>query len=355
MYTHFPKDRNCEICKRTKITRAPCRRRNGEAVPRAANFGDLITADHKVLSDNCESRNNHRYAVVVQDLATQWIQSYPCKTKTSQETQKSLQKFLASTPHRSETNGIAERAVRRGKGGTSAVLLQSGLNESWWADSMECYTYLRNVTDLLSDGKTPYERRFGQPFNGPNIPFGSLVECHPLTAKDQSRIHQFGKKVLPGLFLGYALYAGGIWKGEVLVADLEELETMDASEIYSKRLNAKEVIFPKEKGEIIFPIADGRMKPLRGDQDLRTSTLVRHRPIQGESNIDFLGESEGSLPPPQDSFPDAGEAINDFWSMSGNFIYRHHVEPRVKLYSPREESFPIPLKYIDVSRTTHTN
>ena len=45
---------------------------------------------------------------------------------------------------------------------------------------------------------------------------------------------------------------------------------------------------------------------------------------------------------------------NDFWSMSGNFIYRRHVEPRVKLYSPREESFPIPLKYIDVTRTTHT-
>ena len=53
--------------------------------------------------------------------------------------------------------------------------------------------------------------------------------------------------------------------------------------------------------------------------------------------------------------PDAGEALNDFWFMSGNFIYRHHVEPRVKLYSPREESFPIPLKHIDVSRTTHTD
>ena len=160
-----PKDRNCEVCKRTKITRAPCRRRKGEAVPRADNFGDLITADHKGLGDNCESRNNHRYAVVVQDLATQWIQAYPCKNKTSQETQRSLQKFLeperkpkviytdnslefdkacedlswnhcTSTPHRSETNGIAERAVRRVKEGTSAVLLQSGLNESWWADSM---------------------------------------------------------------------------------------------------------------------------------------------------------------------------------------------------------------------------
>ena len=48
--THFPQDRNCEICKRTKITRAPCRRRNGEAVTRAAKFGDVITADHKVFS-----------------------------------------------------------------------------------------------------------------------------------------------------------------------------------------------------------------------------------------------------------------------------------------------------------------
>ena len=115
------------------------------------------------------------------------------------------------------------------------------------------------------------------------------------------------------------------------------------------------MIFPKEKGEFIFPIADGRIKTLGGDHDLRTSTLVRERPIRGEGHVDFLGESEGSLPQPQDSFLDAGEAINDFWSMSGNFIYRHHVEPRVKLYSPREESFPIPLKYIDVSRTTHTN
>ena len=92
-----------------------------------------------------------------------------------------------------------------------------------------------------------------------------------------------------------------------------------------------------------------------GDQELRTSTLMRPRPIQGEGHVDFLGESEGSLPQTQDLLPDAGEAINDFRSMSGSFINRHHVEPRVKLYSPREESFPIPLKYIDVSRTTHTN
>ena len=77
------------------MTRAPCRRRTVEAVLRAEKkFGDLITADHKVLNEEGESRNNHRYAVVVQDLAAQWVQSYPCKTKTSRETERSSRKFL---------------------------------------------------------------------------------------------------------------------------------------------------------------------------------------------------------------------------------------------------------------------
>ena len=146
-----------------------------------------------------------------------------------------------STPHRSDTYGIAERAVCKTKEGTSAVLLQLGPNESWWTDSMECYTYLRNATDSLSDGKTPYERRFGHTFKGPIVPFGSLVEYHPITAKDQSRIHQLGKKVLPGLFLGYALYAGEL--GRMTYWS----QTMDASEIFSKRLNAKEVTFSQRR------------------------------------------------------------------------------------------------------------
>ena len=95
LYTHSPKDPNCDVCFQTKIIRASCRRRTGTIVLRAEDFGYLITADHKILSEESESRNNHRYAVVVQDLATQWIQSYPCKKKkTSQETQKNLMKFL---------------------------------------------------------------------------------------------------------------------------------------------------------------------------------------------------------------------------------------------------------------------
>ena len=57
---------------------------------------------------------------------------------------------------------------------------------------------------LLSDGKSPYERRFGMPFDGAVIPFGAMVEFNPFSAKDLSRLHQLGPKVLPGIFLCYA-------------------------------------------------------------------------------------------------------------------------------------------------------
>ena len=166
-----------------------------------------------------------------------------------------------STPHRSQTNGSAERAVRRVKEGTSAVLLQSGLDEKWWADSMECYTCLRNIQDLFSDGKTPYERRFGKPFWRTNHSVWFTGWVLPYNCEGSVKNPSIWK-VLPGLFLGYALYAGIIWKGDIMVAYIEELETMDASEIYSERLNAKEVIFPKENGKFRFPVADGRKKSL---------------------------------------------------------------------------------------------
>ena len=142
IFTHFPEDRDCDVCLGTKITRAFCRRRTGEALPRAEKCGAL-------------------------------------------------------------------------------------LDERWWSDSMECYCYLRNIQDLLRDWKTLYGRRFGESFKGPITPFGALIEYHPISRKDQSRIHQFGKKVLPGIFLGCELIAAKIWKGDILEADLEDLEKLD--------------------------------------------------------------------------------------------------------------------------------
>ena len=89
---------------------------------------------------------------------------------------------------------------------------------------------------------------------------------------------------------------------------------------------------------------------------MRTSTLIRDSPDKGEEQDNLRGESDGSSSTPrQDSSWYDGEAKSVFWSISGDFIYRHHVELRVKLYVPKEESFPTPLQYIDVTRTTHTS
>ena len=75
----------------------------------------------------------------------------------------------------------------------------------------------------------------------------------PISGKDLSRLHQFGSKFLPGIFSGYVLCAGRIWKGDIVVADVEELEEMDASELHSRRLNAKEVLTPMKGDSFTFP------------------------------------------------------------------------------------------------------
>ena len=118
---------------------------------------------------------------------------------------------------------------------------------------------------------------------------------------------------------------------------------MDASEIYSKRLN------DQRKWKIHFSRWTNKHYWRRsGTENIHLDTGPPiSRSLENQKGL--------QLHYPQDSYLDACEARIDFWSMSGNFICRHHVEPRVKLYSPREESFPILLKYIDVSRTTHTN
>ena len=85
----------------------------------------------------------------------------------------------------------------------------------WRGDSLEYYCYLRNVEDLLADGKTPCARRIGEPTIlmvevGPVIPSGAMVKYHPVSSRDQPRLHPFGKKVLLGIFLGHVLIVGNL-------------------------------------------------------------------------------------------------------------------------------------------------
>ena len=64
----------------------------------------------------------------------------------------------------------------------------------------------------------------------------------------------------------------------------------------------------------------------------RINTVLRH----GE----LLREEDGAI---------------DFWRLKDDLQNKLDTALWLHLYVPKEESFPIPLKYIDVTRTTHTN
>ena len=125
-------------------------------------------------------------------------------------------------------------------------------------------------------------------------------------------------------------------------------------EIHARRLNAKEVLTPKKSDFFIFPIADGTAKLSGRDHGVRESTSIRDQPVRNEElKEDLQGNSEKCQP--RDETKDDAEVRHDFWSIEGDFNCRHQVEPRVQHHVPRQETFPIPLKYVDVTRTTHVN
>ena len=165
---------------------------------------------------------------------------------------------------------------------------------------MECYCYLGNIQDLPGDGKTPCERGFGESFNGPMIPFGALIVYHPISPKDQTRVHQFGKKVLPGIFLACALIARGNLerKGDVLVADMEDLEKLHASYFYPRRINAKEILIRQNDDDFIFPFADSTAKLSRRDYEFQES-ILRRDPTAGSEdfNRELIDEPGVTLKP----------------------------------------------------------
>ena len=161
------------------------------------------------------------------------------------------------------------------------------------------------------------------------------------------------RKSLFGIFLGHSVDRERIWKGHIMIADIEEMENLDTSEIHPRRLNATEVLTPQRGGTLLdSQAADGTAKIVWEETTepenplWRREQLVRSEDLREEN---FKASRKGSQPT---GATDDAEAKRDFWSIEGAFIYWHHIEPRVQLYVPKKETYPIPLKHIDVTRAT---
>ena len=123
---------------------------------------------------------------------------------------------------------------------------------------------------------------------------------------------------------------------EVGQTTIKILQGSDASEIYVKKFICQEAFL---KGEYQLPCADGTPR-----------LLSRSRP---SSTVDGNLEREDDCEIEDGDIKESKS--EESWSMSGEFIYRHHEELRLKRYDSDIQTFLIPLKYVDVMRQTQTN
>ena len=158
---------------------------------------------------------------------------------------------------------------------------------------------------------TPYEKRFGEPFKGPIIPFWFIRWVSPfLCTWNIPWIRSVRGRNLEGWYNGCRHWRAG---NDGRIRNLLYKTQRKGSNISKRKW--KTHFSSRRWDESNFS---------EGDQELRTPTLIREHPIGGEGHVDFLGESEGSPPPlPQESLPDAG------WSKKWLLVHdrKLHIPP----------------------------
>ena len=165
--------------------------------------------------------------------------------------------------------------------------------------------------------------------------------------KDQSRIHQVGKNVKPGIFHAYEFVGGENLERRYSDSGSGRFGKVVCIRYSSSKNQRERSIENIKRWRIHIPVADGTAKLSGRDFEFREPTLRRRKFQQrtswwtGRVSTDRIYRWRWSRA--------------DLWSIQGDFICRHHNETRVQLNVPKEETFPIPLKYIGVTRSTHTD
>jgi len=149
-------------------------------------FGQQVTADHFICKDGSGEGGDFfdkaHCAVGILDRATDWTEVYPIATKSYEDTRNALQHFAgtaspvkslyadnapelrkaakkfgwgcpSATPGQPQTNGLAERMVRRVKEGVRANIPQSGLCRTWWSYACAHRCFARTIKVVDGDSR----------------------------------------------------------------------------------------------------------------------------------------------------------------------------------------------------------
>ena len=103
---------------------------------------------------------------------------------------------------------------------------------------------------------------------------------------------------------------------------------MGASEIYPRRLNAKEVLIAQKDGEFVFPVSDGSATLSGRDYEFQEPTLRREHTVRRE-NLSGESQGDGEEFQPGETKDDA-ETQEDFWSAQGDYLLSSFLNREVE-------------------------
>ena len=245
LLTHKPKNPFCPTCNAAKAFAAPARRRDPDSKVVPERFGDSVLGDNLVLGKDAEVGEAGEKGVLnLLDEATEYRAFEPVASKSAVDNKEAFRRFAGedkvksfysdnsrelqrmaadlellhptAVPYRSTSNARIERLIRDGTEGCRSALFQSGFSHSWWPRAGKHFCTASNATPSTSsavDKRSPYERRFNEPFPGELVPFGALVRYRPnkVMLKKQPRFDATSRR---GCFIGWHLQPGGKCKGD---------------------------------------------------------------------------------------------------------------------------------------------
>ena len=297
------------------MQRYPCRSK----LPKAPDkFGVEVCADTLLAYTN-ESwgLDGEEFGLVMYDRGTTYTGGFPQGTKDADDHKDSLREFLGSapvqrfysdcapeliraakdlnlahdtaTPNRPDTNGVAERCVRKVVEGTKCLLAQAGFPPSWWPKAMRCFCHALNIEVVNGDSAWNRRHQKGQ-WSGPVIPFGAKVDYRPQPTKAQLQ-QKFEPAARVGLFLGYNLGVGGTWKrnGGLMVTDLEHTFAKGAGVLDPFEHNPQ--FHVQYVSEVEIP-AEGISFPLKPSFDARNSGTIYQIMPEGYAHLHDLPAQE---------------------------------------------------------------
>ena len=339
-FCHRPKNPYCKVCQKAKMYSPQARKTGGSSSITSTKYGDHITVDHIITRDMLDhGYDDQKVALVVKDVYSQFRYVYPSDTKNSEQCHEDLLHFLGkddevgiiysdnapelgqaikrlgvrhntSREYVDENKSVIEREIRTILEGTRANLEQSGMPEKYWPLASQHHAFALNLAKRFDTGVVPWEARFGESFTGLVVPFGAKVLYWHNPKQNVPETSKFSSTGVEGIFLGYHVQPGFIFKREYLVAPVHNaVQAIEDGTLKVIRAKRVELI----EGQFVFPLDPEQIKhdestrvPQLDDQNINNAPPETNDELDDALQLmdDYLGPGglddeggEGERPP----------------------------------------------------------